>query len=417
MSIAIIGAGITGLTLANLLKNQKVVVFEENEIGGKIRTKHYTYRDKSYFIELGPDSLVFDSEKLKLIEEYFPKIFENKNFVRKNRIHIYGFGKIYPVPLNALEFLLSGFLSPLQKINFILNFFFKRKIDYRNYLTLYDYAVNRFGEDFSKRIIFPLFETVFGIDSKRLVLKFVYPFLKRFEERIYYEPFPMFNTSTGLSSIISRLSEGIKILKEKVEFIYPDGSEFIINHKYRFKKIVFTGESKNIIALLRKMVDYDENIEIACKELSKLNYRSSFIHIFILRHEIPLKSNGIIFVDGDFINSITFFSKKWYDGADIEILRVFSKNDSIDGVFRELSDLFKKINYDLESNIIEHFSISWHSSLIDYDSNYMEFLISSKDYLQKLERKGIYIFGSFLGGSGIVDRMIFVLKNFQKILV
>ncbi|MCX7758064.1 MAG: hypothetical protein N2169_00400 [bacterium] len=419
VDIVIIGAGITGLVLANLISNREMLIFEENEIGGKIQTMCYRYKSREYFIELGPESIIFDKDKLNFIEGYFSDIFEQKKIMKRNRIYIADNNHIYFIPSNISDFMFGDFMMLSEKISFLAKFLFNKfffEKDLYDGWTLYDYSIRRFGRIFSDRVIFPIFESVFGIESRRLMLKFVYPFVKKFENEIFYRPITMFTSPLGLGSIVKKLSKNKKIVKEKIHKIIFDGSYFFVNDSYKCKKVVFTGEANKMLILLKDMSFYSKNIELLCQKLSSLNYHSSMIHVFILNKIVSLKSNGIIFRNNDWIKSITFFSKKWYDESEIEVLRVFSKTNDYSAVFYELCKFFSFLGYDFENSVIDYFSVFWNNSIIDYDSQYLDFYLSNKYYLKELEKMGIFIFGSFLGGTGIVDRIIFVLKNFQRIL-
>ncbi|MCS7243365.1 MAG: hypothetical protein RMJ36_01335 [Candidatus Calescibacterium sp.] len=419
VDIVIIGAGITGLVLASLIPNRETLIFEEDEIGGKIRTMCYKYKDREYFIELGPESIVFDRDKLNFIEGYFPDIFEQKKIMKRNKIYIADGKEIYFIPSNISDFIYGDFMTFSEKVGFLIKFLFNKFIfekDFYQNCTLYDYSLKRFGRIFSERVIFPIFESVFGIDSKRLILKFVYPFVRKFENEMFYRPVTMFTSPLGLSSIVNKLSQNKRIVKEKIHKIIFDGNCFFINDSYKCKKVVFTGEASRMLPLLKEMSFYDKNIELLCQDLSALNYHSSMIHIFILNKIVSLKSNGVIFRSNDFVKSITFFSKKWYEESEIEVLRVFSKTSDYSAVFNELSKFFGFLNYDFENSIIDYYSVFWDNSILDYDSRYLDFYLSDKYYLRELEKMGIFIFGSFLGGTGIVDRIVFVLKNFRRIL-
>lgn len=73
MEIALIGAGISGLSLAFLIKkylpNASIYIIDKN-ISGKIKTKILEFNNTKYFIELGPDSLVYNEKFNKINTEF-----------------------------------------------------------------------------------------------------------------------------------------------------------------------------------------------------------------------------------------------------------------------------------------------------------------------------------------------------------
>lgn len=417
--IGIVGAGITGVTLANLVK--ECIVFEGEVIGGKIRTLYYDYGDRRYFIELGPDSIVFDKQKLSLLEKFFPGLFNQKNFVKKNPTYIV-LNK-YPLllPTNFKEFLFSPILTLHEKLNFLINFFknMNKNIDIND--SFANYCINRFGLPFSRKILFPLFETVFGISASELVTKFVYPFIKKMEKDLFYKPSLMFNDENGLASVVNTLSKNLQIIHEKVQSIYFDGNQYLINNNYRVNKLVLTGEADKILSILKSIkiqdIEYKSLIEKLVELVGAINYHSSFVHVFILKKKINFDANGIIFKSPEyyFIKSITFFSKKWYDHYDIEIIRIFSVDSDYEQIYQELKKFLKILGYNLEDQVRDYFSVSWRNSLINYDQNYNRVISEINDYLVKLRKYGIFIFGSFIGGSGILDRMIYCINNYHLI--
>jgi protoporphyrinogen/coproporphyrinogen III oxidase len=97
--IAIIGGGISGLSLAYYLKmfgvNDFVLFEKETSVGGKIQTKEYP----SYFLELGPNTLLTTTlvdELIKELDLNKKQIFPDVN-VTKNR-YIANNGQITLLP-------------------------------------------------------------------------------------------------------------------------------------------------------------------------------------------------------------------------------------------------------------------------------------------------------------------------------
>ncbi len=413
MKVCIVGAGITGLVLSNFIKDS--VIFEYGKIGGKIQTKYY---DK-FFVELGPDAIIFDQEKIQKIEQALGSIFEKKNFIRYNPTFLYMKNRLYMIPSNFQEFLLTDLLSFFDKVGFIWNFLF-RKAKYRGDESLEEFAINRFGKPFFERIIKPIFETVFGTNSDKLMLHFVYPFVKKFEKGVFYRPTLMFNIEDGFYSLIQKIAKNKNIINEKVEKLIVRENGIVVNDSYFFDRIVLTGQAHTISKILENTNFFDDRFihirDSLVSNLLSLNYHSSFIYIFILKSKININANGIIFVDDPFLKSITFFSKKWFDSYDVEILRVFAKEKNEEKVINRLSEFLAMFSYDFQKNMIDYFSVFWENALVDYDQNYLKFFENSREFLKELEKVGVFIFGNFIGGTNILDRIIFAINNYGKVI-
>ncbi len=413
MKVCIVGAGITGLVLSNLIEDS--VIFEYGKIGGKIQTKYYG----KFFVELGPDAIIFDQKKIEKIEQTLGSIFEKKNFIRYNPTFLYMKNRLYMIPSNFQEFLLTDLLSFFDKIGFIWNFLF-RKVRYKGDESLEEFAVHRFGKPFFERIIKPIFETVFGTNSDKLMLHFVYPFVKKFEEGVFYKPTLMFNIEDGFYSLIQKIAQNKTIVNEKVEKLTVREDGIVVNDNYFFDRIVLTGQAHTVSKILENTTFFNDRLihirDSLVSNLLTLNYHSSFIYIFILKSKININVNGVIFIDDPFLKSITFFSKKWFDSWDVEILRVFAKEKNEEKVIERLSEFLGTFSYDLNKNMIDCFSVFWENALVDYDQNYLKFFENSKEYLKELEKVGIFIFGNFIGGTNILDRIIFVINNYEKVI-
>ena len=122
----IIGAGISGLTTAFLLKKNglNVTVLEaENEVGGTMKSK----RINDYLVELGPNSALETTPLLKQIidevgisnEMVYASEVSNKRYIFKN-------GKLYPIPMKPQEFFKSKLWSWRGKLRIMLEPFHGR---------------------------------------------------------------------------------------------------------------------------------------------------------------------------------------------------------------------------------------------------------------------------------------------------
>ncbi|MEM2175538.1 MAG: hypothetical protein QXI58_07980, partial [Candidatus Micrarchaeia archaeon] len=152
----------------------------------------------------------------------------------------------------------------------------------------------------------------------------------------------MFNIEDGFYSLIQKIAKNKNIINEKVEKLIVRENGIVVNDSYFFDRIVLTGQAHTISKILENTNFFDDRFihirDSLVSNLLSLNYHSSFIYIFILKSKININANGIIFVDDPFLKSITFFSKKWFDSYDVEILRVFAKEKNEEKVINRLSE-------------------------------------------------------------------------------
>lgn len=169
MKIAILGAGISGLTTAFLLKKKghDVTVFEKShKSGGYIGTQ---YKDK-YVVENGANGFLNNEPKtLELVNQLN---LQNELITAKEdaKIRYLMFdGKMRPAPTKFPELLKSDLLSFGSKVKI-----FKESIlpppvqeDYTK-LTIFDFVKHHFGEEIAENIVRTALVGVFAGDAKLL---------------------------------------------------------------------------------------------------------------------------------------------------------------------------------------------------------------------------------------------------------
>jgi oxygen-dependent protoporphyrinogen oxidase len=175
----IIGAGITGLSLAHFLKkfNQDFIIVESSErIGGNINT----VSKKGFTLENGPNTLLLDNESIKtLIEDFNISkniIFPNKN--TKNRFLIQNH-RLTPIPKDLIGFIKSNILSIQAKIRIIFEPLIKK---HKKDTNVFEFIVKRFGKEFHDNLIEPFLNGIYAGDTKKMSVKFVLKKVWRMEQ-------------------------------------------------------------------------------------------------------------------------------------------------------------------------------------------------------------------------------------------
>ncbi|MGC8815703.1 MAG: hypothetical protein ACP5O4_05855 [bacterium] len=372
MEVAFLGEGITALSAAFLIKkyfpNYKIYIIGKN-LGGKIKTEILEFNNKKYFIELGPDSLVYN-EKFQEINNEFNLDKLNIIFSNNNPNYIFYNNKIYKIPDSILDFVLSNLISFSSKLQFILDLFKEIKYDQND--TLRTFCEKNFNSEFNEKVLYPLFSNVFSTDVEKLSIIPLIPYLKNIKKNILKNSRTrFFNLKNGLGSLVKYfynyliqndtefinenlvyfdIDKNIKKTNDKNYILKTDSNNIVVS------KVFFTLPSFNlnevIINSINQSKNLVQNIEILTllKELSNLikniSYHSSFIYILVFNKKLNFKGNGLLFNRHHLFKAISFFNKKWnniidypIDNSNFEFIRIFFKynfNEDLDFLLKEL---------------------------------------------------------------------------------
>ncbi len=172
--IAIIGAGISGLTLAYRLQQQGTpyILLESNAMpGGYMQTDH----QKNSVLEKGANSILADQLVLDYIAELgLSDQVVIANAISKNR-YVYKNGKYRALPSGPLSLLFGSFFSFSQRWNIFKEYFNKQP--YRTDITLYDLITERFGQEVADYALDPFVSGVYAGNSKELLADLCFPVL------------------------------------------------------------------------------------------------------------------------------------------------------------------------------------------------------------------------------------------------
>jgi protoporphyrinogen/coproporphyrinogen III oxidase len=180
---AIIGGGISGLTLALLLreKGHDVRLFEtSDEPGGAIRT---TRSPDGWMAEWGPNTIIESSGRIKRLvsmldleqRRRYPDAAARKRYIVRG-------GRMVPVPDSPARLLGTPLLSASAKLN-ILCEPFRRRSQNEQDESLAGFVRRRLGEEFLKWPIDALVGGVYAGDPERLSVRHAFPRLALLEEQ------------------------------------------------------------------------------------------------------------------------------------------------------------------------------------------------------------------------------------------
>lgn len=174
--IAIVGAGITGLTAAFRLHRQghAVTVFERNaQPGGSVRS----IRENGYLIEAGPNSLQYGAPELKaLVKELdLEKVMLTASPAGKKRFIVRG-GKFVPVPAGPGPFFSTNLFSFGTKVRIFAELLKRPRIRTTD-LSLAELVRSHFNQELVDYAVNPLIAGIYAGDPEKLSVKHAFNML------------------------------------------------------------------------------------------------------------------------------------------------------------------------------------------------------------------------------------------------
>jgi len=249
--LAIIGGGISGLSLAYFLQdNFEVSVFEKEKWGGKA----YTQKVGDYLMEEGVNGFLSNSPKtLELCKEIGIKpIKANEN----SKIRYIYDDKLIEIPLKPLDFLKSDILSFKGKLRVAMEFFVEPICDKEE--TVEEFATRRLGKEFTRRMMTPMLAGIYASTPAKTSMNAAFPKLKKIEceygslfkgmiklKRGGQPSGELYSFEYGMSEFIEKLKE-----KTKANFIKKEIKD--IDELSGFDKVVIATEAFVAADILKK---------------------------------------------------------------------------------------------------------------------------------------------------------------------
>jgi oxygen-dependent protoporphyrinogen oxidase len=249
--LAIVGGGISGLSLAYFLQNDyEITIFEKDKWGGKA----YTQKVDNYLFEEGVNGFLSNSPKtLELCEEIGIKPLKaNEN--AKIR-YIYD-NKLIKLPSSPFEFLTSDIMSLKGKIRILKEFFVKPVCDKEE--SVKEFAVRRLGYEFYEKMMIPMLAGIYASTPEITSMNAAFPKLKKIECE-YGSLFKgMIKLKRGgeptgeLHSFEYGMSEFINKLKEKTKANFINKEIKDIDELKDFDKVVIATPTYVAAEILKK---------------------------------------------------------------------------------------------------------------------------------------------------------------------
>ena len=261
MRYAIIGAGISGLSVAQMLlkKGNEVVVYEkEDRPGGMIKCDRV---DGSLFHRTGGH--VFNTKRQDVMEWFWKHFDREKEFSKalRNSVVSMADGKLIPYPIENHAYLLDdealrSFINDLVEISKTQGAVeptnFEEFLRGRFGKTLYDIYFRPYNSKVWRRDLrnVPL-SWLEGKLPMPTVQEMIYNNIRQIEERAFVHSSFYYPIKDGSQFLADRLAEGLKIVYnseiEKVEL--KEGLWTVCGERY--DRVVFCGNIKSLPAIIK----------------------------------------------------------------------------------------------------------------------------------------------------------------------
>ena len=276
--IAIIGAGVSGLTAAQMLKDRAdVVVFEkETNIGGLIRCERI---NGSLFHTCGGH--VFNTKNEYVLNWFWQNFNKDKEFhkAERNSVIILPNSKHIPYPIENFVYLLDEDTqqSFIQDLLAIATSETKTVDNFQDFLrtrfgnTLYQLYFEPYNKKIWRRSLADVpIDWLLGKLPMPTVAEMIFNNFNRVAEKQFVHSSFFYERQNGSQLIADRLAEGINIrCNTKVEQIEKKGDYYIINDE-SFDKVIFCGNLKDIPNIIKGV-----NIDNYIQKIGDLQYHGT----------------------------------------------------------------------------------------------------------------------------------------------
>ena len=422
--VVVVGSGISGLSAAFRIKKlgYDVAVYEkDDEIGGNIKT----LSEKGFTFELGPQTILADEEVLGFFKEVGIKPIEASPS-SKNR-YIYKRGKLVPLPLNPVSFLLSPLLSPLGKLKVLREPWVPKKENGEE--SIGEFVRRRFGQEFLDYVVGPFVSGVYAGDPEKLSVKYavrkVYELEQTYgsvirgalKKKALGPKGKLVSFEGGLFSLVSKLAQDLEVHKENVVLrIRRKGDRFILDTrggKVEAKVVVVSSPAYTSSYLLKDLswsasLEFDkiDYVPLAVVNISAPPQVPDGFGLLVPRRE-GKRILGIIF-------SSKLFPKRAPQGRELLTVYIGGATD------REVADLseeeiaqtaLKETEEILNIRNVEVLHVKkWKRAIPQYTVGYSKYI----DLAQEMEQthRGLVLTGNYLGGVSVAD----CIRNSRRVV-
>lgn len=426
--IAIIGAGITGLTTALTLKKmgREVDLFEQHGYaGGSIRS----IQENGWLLEYGPNTLLVKdqivADFLKSLGLWEERVIANpessKRFIVKN-------GRLVKLPSSVWEGITTPLFSPVGKLS-LLKEPFIQKTDNPDE-TVAQFAERRIGKEMLDYALNPFIAGIYANKPEKLSMRHTFPKMHELEQEhgsLIWGAFVAKNSvkgqirkelisfENGLHEIVDSITDQINDIhyNHEITKIQISGSEWFLRSKFGnrgpYQKVIVNVPlykwNKGLLPIHTSELEEIKKVEYPPLSVFHLGFKKEAV-------QHPLDGFGFLVPEREKRNILgALFSSTLFPGrapADSHLLTVFAgggrqpelaQHESHELLKIVLDDLKDLIGLNSEPVFKEH--IFWPSSIPAYHAEYDRVL----DVLQSIETRnpGMHLAGNFRNGVSVPD--------------
>lgn len=432
--IAIIGAGITGLSAAYALKKQgnKVSLFEKSAVpGGVIQTIHAN----NHLIELGPSTLQLnDSRVLDLLNEIglTKDIIESNTHAKKR--YIVKDNQLHPLPYSLKSFLNTPLFSSKAKWRLLKEPFIKKGPDSE---SVSEFIQRRLGQEILDYAVNPFVSGIYAGDPDQLSIQHAFPRLYALERdhgslikgmfKKKRNPYKIktrtVSFTDGMASLPLKLAERLKnslyLNSSIVSISYTNDSWKITWHcngetqTEVFTKLIVTLPANQLITLPFENLVSQELLGLQTLPYMSIGVVTQTFHQAAIKHpldgfgmlipskptekEIKYKILGTLFASSMFPQHSPqklHVLRTFIGGCELQKSETLDKQFIEDFVFQELTQLLGIV----ESPIATHVYLA-KSAIPQYNLGYEQFFRTIEN-AEKLF-PGLHIIGNYRNGISL----------------
>ena len=447
-TVGIIGAGITGLATAFILREKHidVTVYEKSSTpGGVIRTIH---RD-GWRVELGPNTIMARKPKvwelLNAVDLSDRVIFANER--SKNR-YIVKNGRPRALPLSLMDFITTGLFSWSSKLGLFREPFIKPVGDDDE--SVAGFFERRFGREAVQYAVDPFVAGIYAGKADRLSMKHTFPSIFSMEQRYGSvirgavkrksnkgeklsapsQKKGLINFDRGLQTLPEALSDQ---LGQAVHFDAPVSAIDRQQHKWilEIENQAAQPEHDALILTLpahrMQKLNAPPNLEESFERLSGIPYVPvSVVATGFKRSQVrhPLDGFGMLVPSVEPYNILgTLFSSTLFPGRapdDHVLLTTFAGGGRQPDLAQQPDNkLYEVVLEDLRELLgirgepVYSLRHNWETAIPQYNLGYDSFI----NVMENIDRDnpGLYLAGNFRGGVSLPDRIEQAYETAKKV--
>jgi len=403
MKIAIIGAGISGLTTGYYLQkfNFEVDIYEKDIIGGKA----HTIKKDNFLFEEGVNGFLDNSpETIELCNEIeVPMVRANQN----SKIRYIFDDKLYKLPSGPKDFIFGDILPWGAKIRMFKEFFIKPNP--KEDESVFDFTTRRLGKFFTERFMRPMTAGIYASTPESLSVNAAFPKISNLEKE-YGGLFKgmikkkkggnpsgeLTSFEYGMSEMIEKLSSNLNIIKKEITSL---------DELQNYDKIILSTPSYNSATIV------EQKHPTLAKYLNQIEYTPVVIVGF--SGDIEPVSFGILTTK---LNTLGILMDKYIfpnrngirvmvGGKRFEKIKEMSKDEIIEMVNKDIEKIIGKNNLKFE------FFKMWKNAIPNYKVGHIKIVKNIMNEVNKIDN--LYLNSNAYKGVSFND----CIKNSKELAV